>query len=272
MKRTILLFAGVFFLSALTVALAQQAQPIPAATRTEADCSGFIAGNKLPEDVTVLDGADDDFNTPIRQFATGDSIFLRSRGDAKVAVGSEFSLVRSGNFTFKVTWYDGQRGSIRSLGHPYDDVGRVKVTSLTPQGAVAQVTFACGAVFPGDIAVPYQQRPIPEYTPSAEFDPFVLPNGKMLGAITATRGNEGAIGDRSIVYINLGQEDGVQVGQRFRIFRVVRDHIEGLKAFPDTPRESTGELIVLSVQDRSSVAIVVRSTRDIWLGDGLEVE
>jgi len=271
-KRTILLFAGVLFLGTITIALAQQAQPVPAAVRSEVDCSGFIAGKNVPEDITVLDGADDDFNSPIRLFTTGDYIFLRAHGDTKVAVGTEYALVRNARFTFEEPWYEGQHASIRSLGHPYDDVGRVRVTSLTPLGAVAQVTFACGPVFAGDIALPYQPRPIPEYTPTPEFDPFALPNGKVMGAITAAGGNSGAVGERSIVFINLGQEDGVQFGQRFRIFRLVRDRIEGLRAFSDTPRESTGELIILSTQEKSSVGIVIRSTRDISLGDGIELE
>jgi len=41
---------------------------------------------------------------------------------------------------------------------------------------------------------------------------------------------------------------------------------------PEPPRETTGELVVLSTQDKSSVVMVVNSSREISLGDGIELE
>jgi hypothetical protein len=63
--RKILIPVGVSFLLGVTCAFAQQAMntqsaPIPAATRSEMDCSGFIAGTPLSEDLSILDGADND--------------------------------------------------------------------------------------------------------------------------------------------------------------------------------------------------------------------
>jgi hypothetical protein len=73
--------------------------------------------------------------------------------------------------------------------------------------------------------------------------------------------------------VNLGQEDGVSPGQRFRVFRIFREQTgEGFWAYPETPRETTGELIILSTQARSSVAMVISSVREITLGDGIELE
>lgn len=277
MNRKILSLLGVFLLVAAAAGLAQevstpQAPTVPAASRVDMDCSGFIAGSSLPDDVYVLDGENNDFHAPLHQYATGDTVFLRYSPGTNVAEGTEFALVRSGREIFLRSWYDGQHSSLHSLGKAYEDVGRVKVTRLTPQGALAEVTFACGAVFPGDFAVPYKPRPIPEYTPAKEFDRFALPNGKMLGAITASRDNVGILGTGSIVYINLGESDGTKPGQRFRIFRLVRDRLEGLFLFPDTPRESVGEIVVLSTQEKSSVGMIVTSVRESFPGDGIELE
>ncbi len=276
MKRLTTILAGVFFLS-VGAALAQQAQTpppqsLPAASQSEADCSGFISGKRIPPDLFILDGADNDFHSPMRVFSPGDDVFLHSTTGANAAVGTEYAIVRPAKQLFEIPAYDAQHWSIRTLGVPYEDVGRIKVTHVTARGPVAQVTASCSGMFRGDIAVPYQPRTIPEYTPTAEFDPFAEPNGKIMGAITAAKDNAAVIAQRSIVYLNLGQEDGVQVGQRFRVFRLVRDRMEGIYIYPDTPRESTGELIILSTQERSSVGIIVRSLREIFVGDGVQLE
>ena len=277
MSRKILSVLGVFLLVVAAIALAQeastpQAPSIAAASSIDVDCSGFIAGSKLPEDTWVLDGEDNVFHQPLKQYSTGDKVYLRS-GGKKVAEGAEYALVRPARETFETAfWYDGQAGSLKSLGKPYEDVGRVKVTRVTPVGAVAEVTFACGPVYPGDIALPYKPRPVPEYTPTTDFDRFAPPNGKKLGAITAAKDNNGILGDGDIAYINLGESDGVRAGQKYRVYRIMRDRLEGLHAIPAMPRESVGELVILSTQQRSSVGFVVNAYREVYLGDGVELE
>jgi len=275
--RKLIVLVGVFLLLAVTRGLAQEpaaeAAAIPAATQSEMDCSGFIAGAPVSTDRYVLDGVDNDFHAPLHQFAPGDFVYLHSRTGVGFAVGNEFSVVRSATELMRIKWYEGQGGSVRSLGSLYEDVGRVKVITVTPHGAVAEVTFACGPIYPDDIVVPYQARVIPQYAPAAQLDRFALPNGKLVGAITAAEDNTGVLGVGMMGYVNLGREDGVSPGQRFRIFRIFREEPSGsLRAFPDTPRETLGELIILSTQERSSVAMVVSSTREITLGDGIELK
>lgn len=277
MSPRILSLALVFLVAAATAGLAQEtpadpAATIPAATRSEADCAGFISGTPVSKDIYVLDGADNDSHSPVRQFAAGDSVFLSSRSGATFVVGIEYTVVRQAKELFRTSWYPGQHWSIRSLGTPYEDIGRVKVTHVTPAGAVAEVAFACGPMYPGDLAVPYQLRAIPEYAPSQQFDRFAPSKGNPMGAITAARNNAGYLGVGSIAYVSLGQTDGVKPGQRYRIFQIARDRSAGLFALPETPRESLGEMIILSTQEKSSVGMVVSSTREISLGDGIELE
>ena len=277
MSRKILSLIGVFLLAVSAAALAQEASTapasaVPAATRTDIDCAGFIAGSKLAQDIYIVSGEDNDSYEPLRQFVAGNMVFLGHKPGINVAEGTEYSLVRLGNEIFRTSRYDGEHGSVRTLGQPYQDVGRIKVNRLTPQGAIAEVTFACGPVFPGDFAIPYKARAIPDYTPTKEFDRFATPNGKLMGAITAAKYNLNLLGTGDIAYINLGESDGVKPGQRFRVFRLIRDRLEGLFTLPDTPLESVGELVVLTTQERSSVAILINCLRDVYLGDGVELE
>jgi hypothetical protein len=257
------------------LALGQQtptASPIPAATPSQADCAGFITTSNVPTDIIVLNGADNDLTSPIRQFTNGESIYLYSRSKATFSVGEQFSLVREAKELFRTTRYSGEHWAIRGIGKPYEDTGRVQVTHVTPEGAVAEVGFSCGPIYPGDIAVPYQPRTIPEYVP-AKLDRFVVPNGKIQGTIVAARNNFASIKPGEIVYFNLGQKDGAEVGQLYRVYYTASSsgHWASFVHAPE-PRETVAEAVVLSTQEKSAVAIIVNSTRDVTVGYGVELE
>jgi len=276
-SRRILSIVGVFLLLGAAMALAQEASntpatPVPAASDYDVNCSGFISGAKLPMDIYVVDGVDNEFHAPLRQYTGGDYVFLNQRAGTNYAVGAEYSLLRLGSEIFRTSRYDGEHRYLRSLGTPYVDVGRVKVTQVTQQGAVAQVTFACGAIYPGDFALPYKPREIPQYTPTKDFDRFAPANGKKHGGIVAGRNNPAVFEKGSIAYINLGASDGVQAGQVFRIYHAEPLIMGGLLYYPEKPRESVGEMVILSTQEKSSVGIVVRSLRDINVAEGVELE
>jgi len=268
----------VFILSASIGILGQETQPapaagIPAATRSEMDCSGFITTTAVSKDTYVFEGADNDFHHPQHGWAEGEFVFLRSRSGNNFAVGNEFSLVRSAKYLFRLNHYDGQSASVRSLGKPYEDVAQVKVTQVTPFGAVAQVTFPCGPINAGDLAVPYRARPIPTYTPLTPLDRFTPPNYKLVGAITAGVGNTAYLGAGRMAYISLGRSDGAAPGQKYRIFHIMRESLSvGLTVPPEPPREIIGELVILSSEENASVAMIVQSTRAVSLGDGIEQE
>jgi CRP-like cAMP-binding protein len=225
----------------------------------------------VPRDVIVRDGANNDTESPIRQFTPSESIYLSSRGNVRFSVGDQFSLVRPAKVFFRTTRYRGEHWTIHGLGRPYEDVGRVQVTHVTPEGAVAEVSFACEPIYPGDIAVPYQPRTIPDYVPTP-LDRFPLPNGKIQGTIVAARNNFAAVRNGDIVYLNFGEKDGAKVGQRYRVYYSLPRGRWRWFSYPRQPRESVGEIVVLSTQEKSAAAIVVSDTRDINLGYGVELE
>jgi len=262
---------GVFILAASLASLAQEQPTTPAASRSQVDCSGFISASKVARNLYIHDGADNDFHTPLHQFRTGQFVYLRGPKSNRVDVGAEYALVRSGKELFRTAWYEGQHWSMRSLGHVYEDVGRVKVIRLTPAGAVAEVEFACGPVIRGDIAMPYAARAIPEYAPK-EFERFAPWSGKRVGAITAAMNDTVVLGTGSLGYVSLGETDGVRVGQRFRVFHNPASPDMGAPLLRWTPRESLGEMVIVSTQKKSAVGIVVTCVREIYLGDGVEME
>jgi hypothetical protein len=265
-QRFIISLAGLFFLVATADATAQEVQTgptVPVAAAAQTECSGFF-GPPVPRDIWVFDGADNDLRSQIHQFQERDFVYLGGKA-GNLTVGSEFRLLRPASEIFRTIWYDHQHLFMHVLGTPYEDVGRVRVARVTPNGAVAQVVFGCQAAQIGDIASPYQPRPIPEYAPGLGFDRFASSNGHLEGAILAARNNASSLGKGTIVYVDLSAGQGVKVGQRFLIYHNPGRHRE-------IPREALGELIILSANQKSSVGIIVRSIREISLGDGVQLE
>jgi hypothetical protein len=270
------------------------ATSVPAASYSQADCSGFIAESALPRDLVVTGGEDNTFHSPVRQFVVGDTIFISHHNDTDVAAAGDYSVVRPANELFLTTHYAGERSGIRKSGKPYENVGRVKVIPLNPgavvgevdsssgdvslrhakaAGLIAKITFSCGAIVPGDILVPFQPAPIPEYTVSKPLDPFEpLSRTKLHGRITASRNNAGFLGAEKIIYLNLGEKAGVKPGQRFRIYKTLPPHSTGLLTEEPVPPETVGEAVVLSVRSKSSTAMVTSSYREISAGDYVEAE
>ncbi len=276
--RRIAITSAVAFLAVLSLtAQDQQAGPaassVPAAVRSQADCTGFIASSSVPRDLVVLGGGDDDFHSVVRQFVQGDSVFIVRHKDQPMEVGTEYRVVRPARELFITRHYQGQELDLRRVGQPYEDVAQVQVTHVNPEGVVARVTFSCESILPGDTLMPFQPRPIPEYTVSQPMDHFApLDSNKPHGRIVASRNNFGYLGHGTVVYLSLGETEGTRTGERFRIYKLLPPHTTGFLSSERTPPETIGEAVVLSVQEKSCVAMVISSYRQISAGDYVEKE
>ena len=271
-------------------AAAQQTQaratkPLPAASESDIECSGFFSASPIAQDVVLAGGADNDFFDPLHQFAPGDYVYLKPYTGTGPQTGTEFRLVLPASESILKAWsrpglgrlyefgskkrYPGQGGDLRAMGKPYRDVGRVKVIRTGPNGVGAKVMFACGAINPGDIAIPYQPRPIPTYIPAA-IDRFGTSTG-VVGVVGALPDNRSVVGEGDMAYSSLGRQKSVQPGQRFRIIHEFR-FANVLLSAPDFPPETIGELVILWTQEKSSVGIVVSAFRGIDAGDIVQGE
>jgi len=143
----------------------------------------------------------------------------------------------------------------------------------------------------GDIVLPYQERPAPPLKDSATFDHFAPLSGKPVAMLVAGRDYSQAYGKLSPVYVNLGTNQGVKVGDYFRIFRYQGSMAEtvpqekgyaytmyGFGSAParyewnDLPREVLGEGIVINASRNSSTIIITVSSIENYAGDYVEVE
>jgi outer membrane protein OmpA-like peptidoglycan-associated protein len=219
--------------------------------------------------------------------------YIYLRGD-DVQEGKEYLLLRHMQDPNRYESFPGQLAVLNSLGEMYQDLGRAKVLYMRNKIGVAQIESSCSDSIPGDLAVPFQERPQPEFK-HTDFEQFAAPNGKTTGKIVMGRDLDTFIGAHRIVYLNLGEAQGVKPGDYFRITRdyrsIINNPTESLafeaNSYDDTqkdapkmdlksdigelPRRSVGELMVLSTTSNSATALTTRVPEYVHLGDGVEM-
>ncbi|MGB9072972.1 MAG: hypothetical protein WCC22_09910 [Terriglobales bacterium] len=310
MKKT-----GLLLLLLAPLAAAQQAAPdasgilatsinVPFAryqTPTTADlyCAGFVSQQRIPNANFVNGGLQTPSTT---KFTNGEIVFLAGTG---YQVGQLYTILREMRDANEYELYPGQKRLLASTGAPYADVGRVRVVDTRSHSAIAQVEFSCDPINPGDIAVPFvEKQPIAFRAPS-HFDRFAPANGKLSGRIVLGKDFDGFLGTGGKVYMNVGSNQGVKVGDYLRAIRsyttTLHDPVDSLsfKAsisddtqkrpasiegnfftrtngpnihVADLPRRAVGEVVVLSVTPTTSTGMIVFALEDVHAGDGVELD
>lgn len=298
MKRVALLLV---FCAA--IALAQQpAAPAPIATsgtnvveRVEAPtysdlyCSGFITKEQVGSANYVVGGVDTPNKT---QFAQGDILFLEGSGYAE---GTRYSVVRAVKDPDRMPMFPGQQAAITEAGQPYADLGRVRVTSIRGNTAIAVVEFSCNAIVPGDSLVAFQEKPPLAYRSKTTFERFPADKGAVTGRIVMAKDFDNIAATGHKIYINIGADKGVKVGDYFRVVvaydpakmdRVealsykMKYSEEGQKNAPrvpnsrlaELPQRAVAEAIVLNVTPTSSTAMITLALESVTVGNTVELE
>jgi hypothetical protein len=251
-------------------------------------CAGFYTDQKVPDDTYLISG--EQSNAKI-VFAQGDYVYLNKGSNNGIRAGDEFSVVRPVKDPLTVSWFKWQKSLTGAMGTLYEDEGRLRVVNVHPKVSIAEVIFSCMYIQRGDIVRPFQERPAPPFKEAAAFDSFAPVNGKPIAMVVTAKDFAQESGAGSIVYVNLGTEKGVKVGDYFRVFRYqgsrnetvyqtpgFQDRLYGFGSTPeryswnDLPREVLGEGIVLNASRSSSTVLLTYSRREIYAGDYVELE
>ena len=273
------------------VCSAQNAAPAPAIPQVDystVNCSGFVTDQRVPDEARLISGEQSNYKIT---FTRGDYVHINRGQDKGVRVGDRFTVVRPYKDPTDVPWFKWQTKLLRAMGTPYMDLGQLRVVNVLPKVSVAQVSFSCGFMQRGDVLEPYQDRPAPPYKDAAPFDHFAPISGKQVGMVVAGKDYGQTFGKFSPVYVNLGTNQGVKVGDYFRIFRYQGSMAEtvpqvkgyqyelyGFGSSPsryswnDLPREVLGEGIVISVSRNSSTVFITLSSIEMYAGDYVEIE
>jgi hypothetical protein len=270
-------------------------------TPTAADiyCAGFISKDRLPDANYVNGGLQTPTST---KFETGELVYLAGSG---YQPGQLYSIVREMRDVNEYEIYPGERKVLAAAGRPYGEIGRVRVVDTRSHSAIAQVEFSCDPINPGDIAVPFVEKPPVTFRVPGHFDRFAPANGKLSGRIVLGKDFDSVLGTGMKLYLNMGANQGVKVGDYFRVVRsytaTLRDPVDSLSFktwtsedtqmrpptfeanrltktkganihVGDLPRRGVGEVVVLSVTPTSSSAMVVFALEDVYAGDTVELD
>lgn len=293
----------VLVLAAIGISLQLSAQAAPAPAQKEramslnignaptADdmyCSGFITTDRIPESRFVAGGMNSPDQT--RFAGAGDYIYIHGK-DMKE--GDRMQIIRHVKDANRYELYRGQNSAIRAAGEPYFELGYVKVIDVQNSTAIAVPELSCSDFVPGDIAIPFEQRETPKFR-KVSLDRFAPPNGKTTGRIILAKDFHSYLGTRYPVYLSIGADKGLKVGDYLRATRtytsIYNSPEAGLarhaSAYEDTqknppklprsevsslPRLTLGDMMVLSVHKHSATAILLDAFQDVQVGDGVEL-
>jgi hypothetical protein len=296
MRGKIVLAGLVLGLSGM-VAGAQSAPPVPRSG--DIYCSGEVTTEAIPHDTYVITG--EQSSTRIT-FDEGDYVYVNKGSNQGVKVGDVFSAVRAVKDPFGIEWTKWEFAILKKMGTVWEDEGRVKVIIVRPDTSIGQVEHSCDYVQRGDILLPFTERPAPPLKSEAGFDRFAPANGKPLAMVITGKKFQQQVGNNDIIYVNLGNSQGVKIGDYFRIFRYqgtqhetayqtpryAFDQEDGM-AVPDVgiygfgsvpkkwtwsnvPREDVGEGIVLRTGPNSATVLITFCLRPVYPGDYVEIE
>jgi hypothetical protein len=273
----------------LMTGLAHGQQSVNKPGENDMYCSGVITTDKVPTDAYVISGEESDQRII---YQDRNYVFINKGAKQGVKVGDEFLVSRpESDLQMASPWIKWQASITKAMGTTWVDLGRLRVASVQDNTSTAEVEKGCDYIERGDIIMPFSPRPAPQFKPAAKFDLFAPPSGKAKAMIAETRDFGSQAGAGTIVYVNLGAKQGVQVGNYFRVFRYQDNHhsnvYEVAKAdymtfgfgsapkpysWSDLPRDILGEGIVLRVGPNASTVLLTNSVRDIYVGDYVELE
>lgn len=214
------LFLVIFILTANAFAQKPTATPqviftrdtrtVSVAGKNNLYCAGYVESGTVNTANEVV-GAE--LEQEKRIFAQGDNLYISMGANRGVKVGDMFSVIRPRG-RVQTRWT-----RKRNLGFYVQEVGAVEVVNVKAEVSVARVVTSCDNFLLGDLVQPIPQRTSPVFQPRPSLDLFADSTGKTNGRIFMARDGQELIGREQIVYIDLGAEDNVKVGDYMTIYR-----------------------------------------------------
>lgn len=194
----------------LAAGVSAQNASMPIAGDNNLLCAGFIQREKVDTSKKIV-GANDEKEQNI--YAQNDYVYINMGANSGVKVGDMYSVIRPrGRVETRWTKKD-------NLGFYVQEVGALEVVNVKNEVAVAIVKTSCDNLLLGDLIQPMPQRKSPVFEQRPPFDIFANPSGKSTGRIVMARDGQELLSPEHIVYIDLGAEDNVRVGDYLTIFR-----------------------------------------------------
>jgi hypothetical protein len=268
-------------------------------TNADLYCAGFLGKGMTSKGDFVAGGLDSPFTT---QYASGEAIFLKGKG---YEVGQQYTIVRELKDPNRYELFPGQWAALKAAGQPYEELARVKIVDTRNKMAVAHVEFSCDTVLPGDYAIPFVEKAGVDFHPPMRFDRFAPANGQVNGRIILAKDFDSELGNGGKVYLNIGANQGLKVGDYLRAERsyltTAHDSVDSLSFdapaleptqrrqpsidptflsrtngpeihVAEMPRRAVGEIVILGTTPTTATGMIVYSVEPLHIGDRVELD
>jgi hypothetical protein len=189
--------------------------------------------------------------------ADRDVLYINKGSNAGVKAGDVYTLH---HWAYKVK----HPVSNKFIGHKIETTGWVEIACVQEETAIAIVTQACRDIYIGDYLKPFEKVNVPLVLSRPTADRCTPPSGKVDRHIVDIAEQTIMAGQGTLVTIDAGSDSGVAPGNIFTVYRITYPSIP-------SPRHVLGELAVLSVNERTSLAKVMTSYTEMLVGDQVEL-
>lgn len=209
------------FIASATIGLAQQAEKstlvigqtqmrLPVAGKNNLYCAGYVETGRVNTKNEIVGG---EYEQEQFVYAQGDNVYLSMGARTGLKVGDMLAVIRPrGRVETKWT-------KKKNLGFYVQEVGAVEIIKVGAETSVAKIVASCDNMLLGDLVQPIPNRTSPLFENRPPLDLFADRTGKVSGKIFMARDNIELIGRDQIVYIDLGAEDSIKVGDYMTIYR-----------------------------------------------------
>lgn len=190
--------------------ISQAAKPMTAAGPNNLYCAGYVQHSSIDTTNRLIGAVEEQDGY---HYAENDLVYLNMGAGKGVRVGDMMAVVRPrGKVNTKWT-----RKS--DLGFLVQEVGAVEIIRVKNDVSVARVKTSCDSFMLGDLVQPMPQRVSPTHQVRGPLDLFADPTGKANGRLFMARDGQEALTRDQIVYIDLGAEDNIRVGDYLTVYR-----------------------------------------------------
>ena len=236
------------------------------------------------------------------RFANGEAVYLNGHYEA----GQQYAIVRELKDPNRYELFSGQWSALKAAGQPYAELARVRIIDArSNKMAVAKVEFSCDTVVPGDYVVPFVEKPAMAFHAPIRFDRFLPATGQLSGRIILAKDFDSELGTGGKVYLNIGANQGLKVGDFLRASRAYQatahDSVDSLSFsastqeptqtkeiavnpgfldvrkgpvvhVSDMPRRAVGEIVIIGVTPATATGMIVFSDEPVHVGDRVELD
>ncbi len=218
-----------------------------------ADIMGFMSRNLLDHTATIT-------SAPVTKpgYATYDEVYLNAGEDKGFQKGDTFNI-------FRVEEDVKHPVTNKKLGYRIRTLGKLEIKKVAQNTSRAEITSSNESIMEGD-----RITPTIEFRREVKFkdiDPQYYDN-PLKGYVLANREGKSHVAQHDIVYMDVGEKDGVQPGNLFEVYRpgeMQKNRERGGKV--KMPGKILATLVVMTTKPDYSTALVLKSTEEFPMGE-----